>query len=250
MGLLWGSFANVLIVRIPAGEQWARGSSRCPRCSHDLAWFDNIPVVSWVLLRGKCRYCSQPISAQYPVVELAVAALWAAVAWRWGVSITSLTWLYLAIVTVALAAIDLKVRRLPNALTYPSYAVVGALVVTEALVDGDAWLAARSLIGALVLGGFYGLMWLMFPQGMGLGDVKAAGFLGLALGALGWPALAVGAIAGPLIGGLYGVVAIARSRKMRGVSIPYGPWLMAGAWLGAFAGAPVADWYLGLAMGA
>jgi len=238
LGLLCGSFANVLIARVPAGEQWVRGSSHCPRCGHDLAWYDNVPVVSWLWLRRKCRHCQAPISGRYPLVEVVVAALFVAVAMVYGASVFALGLMYLAVVTVALAAIDLEHRRLPNSLTLPSYLVMAAVVVGQSWIGGDWWMAGRALAGGLILGGFYFVMWFAYPKGMGFGDVKAAGMLGLALGAVGWGAIAVGSIAGPLIGGVAGVAVIIRTRRARGVAIPFGPWLIAGAWLGILAG----DW--------
>jgi len=250
LGLLCGSFANVLIARVPAGEQWVRGSSHCPRCGHDLAWYDNVPVVSWLWLRRKCRHCHAPISGRYPLVEVVVAGLFVAVAIVYGASVLALGLMYLAVVTVALAAIDLEHRRLPDSLTLPSYAVLGAVVVAQSWIDADWWMAGRALAGGLILGGFYFLMWFAYPKGMGFGDVKAAGMLGLALGAVGWGAIAVGAIAGPLIGGVVGVAVMIRTRRGRGVAIPYGPWLIAGAWLGILAGDRIGRGYVEFVTGA
>ena len=238
LGLLCGSFTNVLVARVPAGEQWRTGSSRCPKCRADLAWYDNIPVLSWLLLRRRCRHCHEPISGRYPVVELGVAIMFALVAVVFGTSALALALVYLAVITVALAAIDLEHRRLPDALTLPAYPVLAVAIAIYAGMENEWWILARALIGAAILGGAYFALWFAYPKGMGFGDVKAAGMLGLALGAVGWSAVAVGAIAGPLIGGVVGVVAIIRTRRARGVAIPYGPWLIAGAWLGILAG----DW--------
>lgn len=246
VGLLVGSFANVLIARVPTGEQWVKGSSHCPRCGHDLAWYDNLPLVSWLLLRAKCRHCSAPISARYPLVELIVSALCALSVGVYGVSVLAVGLIYLAVVTVALAAIDLEHMRLPDALTLTSYPVVVVVVVAQSWIDADWWMLVRSLLGGLILGGFYFALWFAMPKGMGFGDVKAAALLGLALGAIGWPALAVGAIAGPMIGGVVGVAAMIRLRRSRGVAIPYGPWLIAGAWLGILAGDSIGSGYVSL----
>lgn len=244
LGLFVGSFANVLIARVPSGEQWVRGSSHCPRCGHDLAWHDNLPLLSWLWLKRRCRYCHAPISFRYPLVELLVSALFALVALVFGLSALSLGLMYLAAISVALAAIDLEHRRLPDALTLPLYPVLAVAVGTHALVVGEWWVLARGILGLLILGGFYFVLWFAVPKGMGFGDVKTAGALGLALGAVGWPALAVGAITGPLIGGVVGVAVMIHTRRARGVAIPYGPWLIAGAWLGILAGENIGSAYV------
>lgn len=244
LGLVCGSFVNVWIARIPAGEQWVKGASHCPRCRHELVWYDNIPLVSWLLLRGRCRYCSEPISAQYPLVELATGALFVGAYWRFGWSVLFVVLAYVAMVSVALSVIDARTRRLPRSLTYPSYPIIALGVIVHAMVEGDAWIVARACIGMAAVGGFYTIMWLLVPHGMGRGDAVTAGFLGLVLGAVGWPAVAVGAIAGPLVGGVAGIVAIIRQRRSRGIRIAYGPWLIGGAWIGILGGQAIGDWYL------
>lgn len=249
LGLLCGSFANVLIARVPTGEQWRTGSSRCPQCRTDLAWHDNLPVLSWLLLRRRCRHCQEPISCRYPVVELTVALMFALVAGRFAVSVLAVALAYLAVITVALAAIDLEHRRLPDALTLPAYPVLAVAIAIQGGVEQEWWILARALIGAAILGGVYFALWFAYPKGMGFGDVKAAGMLGLALGAVGWGAVAVGAIAGPLIGGVAGVAVMIRTRRTRGVTIPYGPWLIAGAWLGILAGDRIGQGYVDLVTG-
>lgn len=244
LGLLVGSFTNVLISRVPADEDWVRGSSRCPRCGHEIHWRDNIPLLSWLLLRGSCRHCGQPISRRYPLVELLVSALFVAVYLGFGLSLTAAALGYLACVSTALAFIDLDVHRLPDPLVLPSYGVVGALLLSDAAVTGGWGDLARAGAGAGILGGFYLLMWLAYPAGMGFGDVKTAGLLGLALGYAGWPALAVGGIAGPLTGGAVVAIGLATRRLSRRQRVPYGPMLIVGAWLGVLAGAPIASAYV------
>ncbi|WP_062306209.1 prepilin peptidase [Demequina subtropica] len=250
LGLLCGSFANVLIARVPAREPWANERSRCPRCGHELAWYDNIPVLSWLWLRRRCRYCAAPIPARYPIVELATAALFAAVVAVHGASWLTAGLLYLALASVALVVIDLDVQRLPNGLVLPAIPAVLGAVAAQASADGDWWMLARAALGGLVLGGFYFVLWLIYPKGLGFGDVKAASLLGTALGAVGWDALAVGGILGPLIGGIAGTVAIVRHRAVAGVRIPYGPWLIAGAWVGLLAGPEIWTSYMNVALGA
>lgn len=250
LGLLCGSFTNVLIARVPAGEQWRTGSSRCPRCRTDLAWYDNLPVLSWLLLRRRCRHCHEPISGRYPLVELTVAIMFALVAGVFGATVLAMGLAYLAVITVALVAIDLEHRRLPDALTLPAYPVLAVAIAVHAGMEHEWWIVVRALIGAAIVGGVYFALWFAYPKGMGFGDVKAAGMLGLALGAVGWGAVAVGAIAGPLIGGVAGVAVMIRTRRTRGVAIPYGPWLIAGAWLGILAGDRIGHGYVEFVTGA
>ena len=150
----------------------------------------------------------------------------------------------IAVVSVALTVIDLQHRRLPNVLTYSSYVIVIVGLAAHAVITQEGWLLARAGIGMVVLGGFYQVMRVVSRGGMGRGDVVTAGFLGLVLAAIGWKAFAVGAIAGPLIGGFAGIAAMIAARQARGVRIPYGPWLIGGAWIGILAGDVFADWYL------
>ncbi|WNM28838.1 prepilin peptidase [Demequina capsici] len=245
LGLLWGSFTNVLIARVPQGMKWANDTSRCPRCGADIKWYDNVPLVSYVVLRGRCRSCKERISLRYPLVEALVAALWVAVYLMWGISVTSLVFAYLAVISVALVFIDLDVRRLPFSIVLPSYGVVAVLLAIALLLgEGGAWW--MPLAGMGVLGGFYGLLWVVYPAGMGLGDVVAAGLLGLAAGFLGWPVLAVAAIAGPLLGGIVVAVGVLSGRLGRKTAVPYGPMLITGAWIGFLAGEAISNAYLGM----
>jgi leader peptidase (prepilin peptidase)/N-methyltransferase len=245
-GLVWGSFANVLIARVPANEDWVRERSHCPNCAHTIAWYDNIPVLSWLWLSRRCRHCRKRISARYPTVELAVAALFVGVYLAFGASLLALALAYLALISVVLAAIDLDVHRLPDRIVLPAYPALAAMLAGDALLNREGWPLARGVVGAVSLAGFYLLMRVINPRGMGLGDVKTAGVLGLALGYVGWSALGVGAFFGPVVGGamvLPGVLAGRLSGKTR---VPYGPALLAGAWVGLFAGSFLFGMYVRL----
>ncbi|WP_084073116.1 A24 family peptidase [Demequina sp. NBRC 110052] len=245
LGLLWGSFTNVLIARVPAGENWVSDGSRCPRCGAPIRWYDNVPVLSFAILRGRCRACREPISWRYPIVEVAVASLWVLVFLQWGWSVTALLLAYLAVVSVALVAIDLDVRRLPFALVLPSYGVVAVLLLVATVMgEGATWWMPLAGLGAL--GGFYAAVWFVYPAGMGFGDVVTAGLLGLVAGHLGWGAVAVAAIAGPLIGGVFVIGGLLAGQLGRKSAVPYGPALIAGAWLGLLAGGAISDAYLGM----
>lgn len=245
-GLAWGSFANVLIARIPAGKDWVREPSHCPTCGHPIAWHDNIPVVSWLYLARRCRHCHRPISARYPLVEMLVAAAFAAVYLVFGLTFVALALAYLALISVVLAAIDLDVKRLPDAIVLPAYPALLVMLGADAAVSGEWWPLARGAIGAVVLAGFYFLMLAIYPRGMGWGDVKTAGVLGLALGYLGWAQLGVGAFFGPIFGGLAVLPGLLAGRLSLKTRVPYGPALIIGAWLGLFAGSELFGMYVRL----
>ncbi|MET0422502.1 MAG: prepilin peptidase, partial [Actinoplanes sp.] len=214
-------------------------------CGHAVRPQHNIPVLGWLLLRGRCADCDTRISARYPLVEAGTAVLFVAVTAKFGLSWELPAYLYLAAIAVALAAIDLDTMRLPNKIVLPSY-VVALVLFAPAVLDQRSWTAAtRGLIAAVVLYAFY-LFLAVLPRGMGFGDVKLAGLLGLYLGWLGWSSVLVGAFAGFLLGGLVGAVLMATHRAKRATRIPFGPYMLAGAFLAVFAAAPIADWYSSL----
>lgn len=261
LGLAIGSFLNVVVYRVPLGLSVVNPPSACPGCGQAIRARDNIPLVSWLLLRGKCRTCAEPISARYIIVEALTGVFFVAVALRLLGAVVSATtvggaiagtfvliaFLYFAAVSVALSAIDLDVHRLPDRIVLPSYAV-GALLLLGAAIAGGDWVAlARAAAGAGILFAFYLVLALVKPGGMGMGDVKLAGVIGLFLGQLGWAELIVGTMGAFVFGGVVGIVMMATGRAKRGSTIPFGPWMLAGAWLGIFAGMPLAQSYLALA---
>jgi leader peptidase (prepilin peptidase) / N-methyltransferase len=245
-GLIAGSFANVVIHRVPRHQSVVRPGSRCPACGAPVAWRDNLPVLGWLLLRGRCRACRAPISPRYPLVELAMGVLWFLLTLRlvtaglgWAVP----AYLALAFVCLVLAVIDASTRLLPNRITYPAFPVLLGLLLVASVGLDDLGRLARGLLAGAAVGAFFLLLALISPRGMGLGDVKLAPTLGLALGWLSWGTVAVGVFAGFLLGGLAGVAAIAVAGLTRKSLLPFGPWLVAGALLGVLAGADVAAWY-------
>lgn len=243
LGLAVGSFLNVVIWRIPRGESIVRPPSHCPGCDRAIAPRDNIPVISWLLLRGTCRHCRTRISVRYPAVELVTAALFAGVGWRIGPHVTLIGFLWLSGVGVALAAIDLDLHRLPDALTLPSYAVGVAVFLAAVGLGHDSWSLARALIGMALLFGFYFATALVYPRGMGFGDVKLAGVLGLFLGWLGWSQLAVGAFMAFLIGGLVSIGLVLFRGAGRKTAVPFGPFMLLGALVGLLAGPAIGAAY-------
>ncbi len=326
-GLAIGSFLNVVAYRLPRKISLLR-ESRCSNCHARIRWYQNIPVVSWLALGGRCAVCWDRIPVRDLLVEIGTGVLFAAVAlgvtvsrpfdarpvdgpqWfgtpeYWGVLITLEVF---AALTVVLTLIDLDTKRLPNAIVLPGWATVVALILlttiatvlmpqpvleaiamagpstgsgtqglgsgTQGLGSGtqlaegpstgsgtqvgsgseagsgpqlDAWMPLlRALIGGASLFLFYYLVRAISPRGMGGGDVKLAGLAGTVLAWFGWGELLVGAFSAFLLGGVFGVVLIALGRARRKTAIPFGPWILAGAWVGLVAGAPLSTWYLSL----
>lgn len=246
LGLLIGSFLNVVIWRLPRGESLSHPGSHCPGCGHAVRPYDNVPVVSWLVLRGRCRDCGARISPRYPLVELLTGVLFGVMAWEFGATWELPAYLYLAAVGVALAFIDLDTRRLPNALTLPSYVVGLVLLAVPAVLDARLDDLVRAVLGAAALFGFYFLLALIYPAGMGFGDVKLAGVLGLYLGFLGWDAVIVGGFAGFLIGAVVGVGLMVAGRARRRTAVPFGPSMLAGTLVGVLWGSALGSWYLGV----
>lgn len=249
LGLVVGSFLNVVIWRVPRGESVVAPPSACPSCGHQIAWYDNVPVVSWLVLRGRCRRCGARISPRYLVVEVLTGALFVATVLVVGWTTALPAFLYLAAVSVALAAIDIDVHRLPDAIVLPSYPVAAALLALASWdvgvgYDGGALLRAAG--GGAALFVLYLVLVLAKPGGMGLGDLKLAGVLGMYLGWVGWGALAVGAFAAFLLGGVFGLGMMLLGRAGRKTKVPFGPWMLVGAAVGVVAGQQLADWYVAL----
>lgn len=259
-GLLIGSFLNVVIFRVPAGRSIVSPPSACGACGSRIRPIDNVPVLSWLLLRGRCRDCSTPISARYPLVELLTGVVFAAVVLRFapwqaleqsageaiGTLAVTLAFLVIAGIGVALAWIDIDTHRLPDAIVLPAYPVVASLLVVAAAATGEWWALLRAGLGGAILLAAYVAMAFAYPRGMGLGDVKLAGLLGIALGWLGWGELAVGGFSPFLLGGLFAVVLVVLRRAGRGSGIPFGPWMLGGTALAVLAGEPIWHGYLRL----
>lgn len=210
--------------------------------------YDNIPVLSWLLLRGKCRSCKAPISMRYPIVELSTGVFFGVVAWKFHGNALSLlaAFLYLAAVSIALALIDLDTHTLPNRIVFPSYLVGVLLLGATGLINDNHAAIYRGLFGMIALGLFYFGMALIYPGGMGMGDVKFAGVLGLFLGYLGWDVLLVGAFSAFVLGGFFALALIVSRRANRTSGIPFGPWMLAGAWVGVFFSTTIVQQYLSL----
>jgi leader peptidase (prepilin peptidase)/N-methyltransferase len=244
LGLLVGSFVNVVVWRVPRGESVVRPPSACTACGGAVRPRDNVPVVGWLLLRGRCRDCSAPVSRRYPLVELATAALFGVMAVRFGLDPVLPAYLYLAAVGLALALIDLDCKRLPNALTLPSYPVAAVLLGAAALLGSDSGDLVRALLGGAAMYAVYFALCFAYPAGMGFGDVKLAGVLGMYTAWLGWGAWAVGLFLGFLLGGLFGLALLAARRGGRKTAVPFGPFMLAGVLIAVLAGQDLAAAYL------
>jgi leader peptidase (prepilin peptidase)/N-methyltransferase len=246
LGLAVGSFLNVVIYRVPRDESLIRPGSHCPHCDAEIRNRHNIPVLGWLLLRGRCADCQAPISVRYPLVEAGTAALFVAVAAKFGLSWELPAFLYFAAVSIALALIDLDVKRLPDAIVKPSW-IAGLVLLIPAMIAENRWDAgSRAVYGAAALWALYFLLLVLSRFRMGWGDVKLAVLLGLYLGWLGWRSVAVGAFVAFLLGGLAGGVLVIARRANRKTPVPYGPFMLTGAFVAVFAAAPIADWYTSL----
>jgi leader peptidase (prepilin peptidase)/N-methyltransferase len=237
LGLVVGSFLNVVAYRLPRGESLVAPRSRCPVCETPIASYDNVPVLSWLLLRGRCRHCATRISARYPLVEAATALLYVAVVLVEGADRD--VWLGIAFVTmlVPVTLIDLDERIIPNRLLLPG-AVVG-LALVLGIQSGDL---VEHLIAAFAAGGFLLLAVLAHPRGMGMGDVKLAGVMGIYLGRAVGPAMLVALVSGTLVG--LAIIVRKGAKEGRKTPVPFGPFLAFGGLVGLLAGNEIVDWYL------
>ncbi len=249
LGLVIGSFLNVVIWRVPRGESIVSPPSACPRCGARILARDNVPVLSWLVLRGACRGCKEPISVRYPLVELGTAVVFCGVLLRFGASSPWAlpAYLYLGAVAMALALIDLDVHRLPDQIVKPSYPVLAVLLVVATWGADQGWSSAiRALIGGAALLLLYLGLVVIYPRGMGWGDVKLAGLLGAACAWAGWGAFAVGAFGAFFLGGLFSIGLLLARRARRGTGIPFGPWMLLGAAIGIAWGNQLWSAYLSL----
>jgi leader peptidase (prepilin peptidase) / N-methyltransferase len=237
-GLIFGSFATVVAHRVPRHESFVAGRSRCPHCGATIAAYDNIPVVSWLLLRGRCRSCDAPIPARYPLTELTMAALFAATVLILGTDDVAELALGLAFcaLLVVVTLTDLERRVIPNTVL-----LAGAIAAVAIAAIGDpSSLPDRAIAGAAA-GGLLFLVALLYPRGMGMGDVKLAAVMGLYLGRAVAPALLIGFAAGAVVG----LVLIARrGSSARKQALPFGPFLALGGVVALWYGNAMVDWYL------
>jgi leader peptidase (prepilin peptidase)/N-methyltransferase len=239
-GLAFGSFMSVVVHRVPKKESIVAPRSRCPHCGHQLAAADNIPVVSWLVQRGRCRYCHERISPRYLAAEILTASIWALAVVRLGTGWDLVAFLPFLWVLIALSLIDLETKLLPNAIVYPSV-VAGVAVLALAAALGprgsDDWV--RGLEGMVAGAGTFFVIALISPAGMGMGDVKLAGLIGLFLGYIAWGRVVAAFFLAFLVGALVGMGLMAAGRAGRKTAIPFGPFMALGAILATLFGGPI-----------
>jgi leader peptidase (prepilin peptidase)/N-methyltransferase len=241
-GLVVGSFMTVAVHRIPRGESIVRPRSACPSCGAEIGARDNVPVLSWLLLRGRCRRCGERISVEYPLLELSTAGLVVLAVIRyqdpWQGGLVS----GLLALMPGIAIIDLRHRIIPNRLTYPALLLFAVAILVAWLV-ADAVDPLRGLAGLALYGGILFVV-AVISRGMGMGDVKLAALIGLVMGSLGLRYVGVAAGAAIVLGGLGGLAALAMGQSRKS-AIPFGPYLAVGAVVAGLWGEPIAAWYLG-----
>jgi leader peptidase (prepilin peptidase) / N-methyltransferase len=238
-GLALGSFLNVVAARVPLRRSVVSPGSACMSCGTQIKWYDNVPVVSWLVLRGRCRSCSASIAWRYPAVELSTALLVAGCVWKFGLSGDAAVAAFFCAALVAVSATDLEHRIVPNRIVVPAAAIV--LVAQTALHPSVEW-----LVGGLGASGFLFIAALAYPKGMGMGDVKLALLLGAMLGRVVPVALMLGMIAALVPS----VVLLAKhGSKARKMGIPFAPFLALGGVVGLFAGHALLHAYLSLISG-
>jgi leader peptidase (prepilin peptidase)/N-methyltransferase len=237
-GLIFGSFATVVAHRVPRHESFIAGRSRCPHCGATIAAYDNIPVISWLMLRGHCRHCDGAIPARYPLTELAMAALFAATVVILGTDNGTELALGLTFcaVLVVVTLTDLDRRVIPNAVL-----AAGAVAAVTIAGIGDPGSLPDRAMAAAAAGGFLFLVALAYPRGMGMGDVKLAAVMGLYLGGAVAPGLLIGFAAGALVG-LAMIARLGASARKR--AVPFGPFLALGGVIALWWGNALVDWYL------
>lgn len=245
LGLAVGSFLNVVIHRVPRRESVVTPRSRCPGCGTELANRDNVPVLSWLVLRGRCRTCAMPISWRYPLVELACAGLFAAMGARFADDWALPAFLVLAAACLAGSVIDVEHMLLPNRLVFPSLGMAAVALAVAAGVDGAWDRLGRAAAGAVLASGALLLLALLKAGAMGMGDVKLALLLGLCLGWLGLDHVALGLFLGFLLGSVVGVFLVLSRAKDLKDHFAFGPFLCAGTLLAVWWGSQLLDWYTG-----
>lgn len=236
IGLVVGSFLNVCIYRLPRKESIAFPASHCPMCNVPLRFYDNIPVLSYLFLGGKCRYCKTPISFQYPLVELLTASLFVFTMVRFGLNWSALFYAFYLAALVIVIFIDAEHMIIPDKVTFPGMAV-GVLASVFSLIP-LSW--NQSIIGLLVGGGFLYLAAVLSKGGMGGGDIKLAAVMGSFMG---WQKAFLGILLGSFLGSIVGVALIIAGRKKRKEFIPFGPFLAWGGMVALFWGDTIILWY-------
>ena len=243
-GLAIGSFLNVVIHRVPRQQSIVSPRSACPACGEEILTRHNIPVVSWLVLHGRCRFCSAPISPRYPFIELATGTLFVSAAVRFGLTVEAAAYAVLFGALVAVTAIDIEMRLIPKRIVWPAFLIGAGLLSAATIVIGNPRLMLDAVIGAASAFIVLFVIHLISPRGMGFGDVRLAALLGLFLGWLGPAHVALGLFLGFVSGGIAGIAALAMGRSRKS-ALPFGPFLALGTVTAVMVGRPILAWYLG-----
>ncbi len=243
LGLLVGSFLNVVIHRVPRGESVVSPRSACPSCGTEIASRDNVPVVSWLALRARCRSCSEPISARYPLVELLTGVIFALVAARIGLDWALPAFLVFSGGLIALSVIDLDTYLLPKKVVYPTLFSTAALLLVAGAVTRDVRGLAEAAAGGLIAFVIFYAIHFASPKGMGFGDVRLSGVIGMALGWIELPLVGVGLFLAFVLATIIGVGLMVFGGKTRKDKVPFGPFLASGAMLALLVGDKVLELY-------
>ncbi len=245
LGLVIGSFLNVVIWRVPRKESIVTPGSHCPSCSRELTPLENVPVLSWLVLRGRCRSCGTRISARYPLVELGCAALFGVIASQYAHSWVLPAYLVFTAAGLALSIIDLEHFLLPNRIVYPLSIAMVPLMALAALGDDDWKGLLRAVTGGLLAFAFMFVVHVIYPRGMGFGDVKLSWTLGLVLGWVSLGAVFLGLFLGFVLGAVVGLLLVVVTKAGRKTRVPFGPFLFVGTYIALLWGQSILDWYLG-----
>ncbi|HXV51721.1 MAG TPA: prepilin peptidase [Solirubrobacterales bacterium] len=237
-GAFIGSLITVIAHRVPRGEGFVTGRSRCPGCGESIAAYDNVPIVSWLVLRGRCRNCGEPISPRYPLTEAGLGVLWAGTVLALGTDDAGelVLGLVLCAILVAITLTDVELRIIPNA-----FVLAGAIAGVAIVLGFDLGELDQRAIAVAAAGGAFLLIAFIYPRGMGMGDAKLVAMMAIYLGRSIAPAVLVGL----LVGSVVGAVMIARKgAEARKQAIPFGPFLALGGVVGLWFGDEIVDWYL------
>lgn len=246
LGLIFGSFATAVAYRLPRDESISTGRSKCPNCGNTITAIQNVPLFSYVVLRGRCRHCGERISLRYPLIELATGLLFAGAAWKFEISAEAVIYAGFFWTLVVLTVIDLEYKLLPNKVVFPAFVAGWLALAIAALAAGEADRLVDAALGAAIFGGFFFLVAFVYPAGMGGGDVKLAFVLGTFLGFAGGAGVVlVGMFLSFLIGAIVGVIVMKATGGDRKKQVPFGPFLALGTILAIFAGRTILDAYLG-----
>lgn len=242
-GVLVGSVLTMLVYRVPREQPLLWRSSHCPSCKEALRARHTVPLVSWVVLRGRCVHCHERVSVRYPLIELGTGVLFAAITLRFGVTVQLPAYLFLAAVGLVLGLIEFDVRRLPDSVVLPSYVVSVLLLMPAGAADADWRTAARAMVSMAALWLVFFVLALAYPAAVEMGDAKLAGLLGLYLGWLSWGTVLIGTFGAFFIAAVTtGSVAVGR-RGSSAYAVPFAPCMVAAAVLALFVAVPITSWY-------